>query len=145
MKQIVLRSSSAQAAAGTVTSDKFRIEEDASPFSEVTFVLDVTAAATEVGDTLDVYIDVSPDAGDTWINAVHFNQVLGNGGAKKFVAKLNSGDLLNDPDATLDVSSDAAVSVVRNIGCTDTVRYRGVMVDANANGSFTYSIKANYR
>jgi hypothetical protein len=145
MKTILLRDLSAQAAAGTVTGDKIVVQQDAQPFSSVSFVLNVTAAATDVADTLDVYVDVSPDNGATWLNAVHFTQVLGNGGVKKFVAVLNTGDLLNDPDASLDVSADAAVGVSRNIGCFDCVRYRGVMVDADADGSFTYSVIANYR
>src|SRR5258708_18773761 len=51
------------------------------------FILDVTAAATVAGDTLNVYIQSSPDASAPWWNdTVSFTQVLGNGGAKRFEA-----------------------------------------------------------
>lgn len=145
MKTILLRDLTAQSVAGTVTGDKTVVQQDAQPFTQVAFLLNVTEAGTDAGDTLDVYVDVSPDNGTTWLNAVHFTQVLGNGGAKKYVATLNTGDLLNDPDAVLDASADASAGVTRNIGCFDCLRYRGVMVDADANGEFTYSLTANYR
>src|SRR6266496_1561427 len=51
------------------------------------FLLNVTAAASAVGDTLDVYIQASSDGGTTYDDFVHFTQVLGNGGAKKFLAR----------------------------------------------------------
>lgn len=144
MKKVVLRQSSEQEA-GTETGSKVLVAQDQAPFSHASFVLNVTAAGTDAGDTLDVYVDVSPDDGTTWLNAIHFTQVLGNGGAKKFVATLNTGDLQNDPDAVLDATSDASAGVVRNIGCFDCIRYRGVVVDGDANGGFTYTLTANYR
>jgi len=55
------------------------------------FVLDVSAAAAAVGDTLDVYLQsaANPEAGAAsafWDDFVHFTQALGNGGAKRFLA-----------------------------------------------------------
>ncbi len=50
-------------------------------------LLNVTAAAAAVGDTLDVYVQGSVDGGTTWDDVIHFTQVLGNGGAKKFLAR----------------------------------------------------------
>src|SRR4030067_2875554 len=44
-------------------------------------LLDITASATESGDTLDVYVDVL--IGATWINAIHFTPQAGDGAAKK--------------------------------------------------------------
>ena len=54
-----------------------------------TFLLSVTAAATEVGDKLNVYIQSSPDSGTTYDDFIHFTEVLGNGGAVKHIAVVN--------------------------------------------------------
>ena len=51
----------------------------------VVFVLDVTAAATDVGDLFDVTVQTK--IGSFWLDAAKFTQVLGNGGAKTYVAK----------------------------------------------------------
>lgn len=110
-------------------------------YTDAVFVLDVTALATETADKLDVYIDVSPDGGTTWLNAVHFTQQDGDGSAAKLVAKLSKGTPLDDADATLAVTADAAESVVRNLFVGNTWRYRSVIVDsATDNASFTYSL-----
>ena len=74
----VLKASGA-VAAGSVTGDAVKLQK---VYQQATFVLNVTAAATEVDDTLDVYIDTSYDGGTTWVNVGHFTQVLGNGGVK---------------------------------------------------------------
>jgi hypothetical protein len=50
------------------------------------YVLDVTAAGSLVGDTLNVYVQHSWDDGTSWDDFVSYTQVLGNGGAKKFLA-----------------------------------------------------------
>lgn len=143
-KRIVLKESGAQTT-GTVTGEKIVIERDEDTFQEATFVLDITALATETADKLDVYVDVSPDNGSTWVNAIHFTQADGDGSTAKEVAKLTA-DALGDPDATLVVTSDAAESVVRNIGMIDCIRYRGVVTnDGTDNASFTYSLVASYR
>lgn len=139
MKLYTLRAPSASTASETSTSVK--VVEDANAFRTAVFVLDVTAAATAAGDTLDVYVDTSVD-GVTWINAVHFTQVLGNGGAKRELAKLTS-EALVDPDNVLAISSDAAVTVVRNVGVMPYLRHRSVLVDSTTDdASFTYSLVA---
>jgi hypothetical protein len=103
-------------------------------------LLDVTAAAAENTDTLDVYIDVlGPDAA-TYLNAIHFTQMLGNGGAKKFFAVL-------DPSAPgaldIDVTADAAAGAVRPALFGSAVRVRYVIADAGgAAASFTFSVTA---
>jgi hypothetical protein len=51
------------------------------------FLLNVTAAATAAGDTLDVYVQASSDGGTTWDDLLHFTSVLGNGGAKKYLVR----------------------------------------------------------
>jgi hypothetical protein len=136
MQTISLKNSGAQT--GSTTGDTVNV---ASGYVDALFVLDVTAAATEVGDTLDVYVDASPDAGTTWLNVAHFTQKLGNGGATKEVAKISRGVALDNNDATLVVTADAAAAVVRQLFVGNTYRYRSVIVDAGTdNASFTYSL-----
>lgn len=113
-------------------------------FKEMMVQLDVTAAATEAGDTLDVYVDMSIDGGTKWNNLLHFNQVLGNGGAKTFV-----GIIKNDnpgASAVFATTSDAAAGATRQIGFGDRIRFRAVVADASTqNVSFTYSLKAFFK
>ncbi len=132
-----LRASGAQLV-GTETGAEVKLQK---VFKEALILLDVTAAATAVDDTLDVYIDVSPDGGTTWVNVGHFTQVLGNGGTKKYVMAL----LADNPGASavFDVTSDASAGATRQIGIADRLRMRGVVVDpSGADASFTYAVKA---
>jgi hypothetical protein len=109
-------------------------------YKRLIVLLDVTAAATEAGDTLAVYLDFSPD-GSTWINGCLFNTILGNGGAKKYVAIF---DATTPGASTLDVTSDASAGVVRPTVFGDQVRVRFTTVDVATadNMSFTWSVKA---
>jgi hypothetical protein len=109
-------------------------------FRELIVQLDVSAAASDAGDTLDVYIDTSFDGGTTFVNIGHFTQVLGNGGAKKFVMSFCNAN--PGTSAVVAVGSDAAAGATRQIGFGDQIRYRSVMVDGDANGSFTHAITA---
>lgn len=103
-------------------------------------VFDVTASATDAGDTLDVYVDISPDSGTTWVNAVHFAQQAGNGAAKTEIAIL---DPSNPGVATINVTADAAAGAVRPSVIGRTFRARSVLVDGGgANTSHTFSVKA---
>lgn len=145
MKIIELKESGAQTA--STTGEWVDLFGDAEILGnevprEIVFTLDVTAAATEAGDTLDVFVDMSNDESIS-VNVIHFTQVVGNGGAKRFVAKL-TGEALNDPDAVADVSSDASAGVVRNLGFMPKMRYRSTIADAvtTSNVSFTYSLTA---
>ena len=122
MKYLELKASGAVAAPSSTTSAPLRVTEDANAFVEAEFILDVTAAATAAGDTLDVYVDFSPD-GVLWINAIHFTQVLGNGGAKREIAKINANTGLATPTAPLSVAADAASGAVRNMSLFEWVRY----------------------
>jgi hypothetical protein len=110
-------------------------------WKELLVQLDVTAAATDVGDTLDVYVDMSIDDGSKWNNLIHFTQVLGNGGAKTFAACIKNDN--PGASAVFATTSDAAAGATRQIGFGDRLRYRAVTVDAGTqNVSFTYSLKA---
>ncbi len=102
-------------------------------------LLNLTAAATEVGDTLDVYVDFSLD-GTTWLNAIHFAQLLGNGGAKKFFAII---DPTNPGTAPFDATANAAVNTVRPAVTGAQVRVRWTLVDAGTqNASFNFGVTA---
>lgn len=108
-------------------------------YDQIIAVLDVTAAATDVGDTLDVYVDTSFDGGASFVNIGHFSQVLGNGGAKKYIMSFKPSPVAasNSVLATADQAAAAALQ----IGFGDRFRYRATTVDANANASFTFSLK----
>lgn len=102
-------------------------------------VLDVTAAATDAGDTLDVYLDTSFDGGLTWFNIGHFTQVLGNGGAKKLLMSFKANPIAasNCVVATTDQSAGAALQV----GFGDRFRYRAACANTSTvNNSFTFSL-----
>jgi hypothetical protein len=103
----------------------------------IAFVLDVTAAATAAGDTLDVKIQTTLD-GATWTDVVAFTQVLGNGGAKYHIAKVaaNAAQTMFENGASLSAGS------VRNL-LGDTYRAAWSITDAPTDdASFTFSIKA---
>jgi hypothetical protein len=103
------------------------------------FLLTLTAAATEVGDTLDVYVDWSID-GTTYVNGAHFTQILGNGAdAQSYYAVF---DATTPGTAVIDATSDAAAAAVRPglFGAYVRGRYVVVEANANANASFTFSL-----
>jgi len=105
------------------------------------FQLDVTAAATDVGDTLDVYIQHSLD-GTNYDDFIKFTQVLGNGGAKTFLARWNS--IGAAPESELGAPQDAAMSAgVLQQPIGRTLRVKWVIVDAGTDdASFTFSVDA---
>jgi hypothetical protein len=132
-----LRAAEAQATAGTVTGDTVNLQQ---AWKELSVQLAVSEAATDSIDTLDVYVDTSFDGGATFVNIGHFTQVLGNGGAKTFVMSFCNAN--PGTSAVVNVSSDASAGSTRQIGFGSALRYRGVMVDADGDGSFTYSVIA---
>lgn len=144
MKEIILKASSAETDSTTQDGVAIINDDAENKFTEVLVEFDVTALATETGDTLDVYVDVSFD-NENWINAIHFTQVVGDGSASTEIAKLTN-EALNDPDAVLAVTSDASAGVVRNLGVWPYMRSRSSITDATTdNASFTYSVKAYAR
>jgi hypothetical protein len=104
--------------------------------------LKLTNAAAAAGDKLDVYIDTSFDGGSTFVNAVHFTQILGNGAdAITDTAVLDPGGA---PGAvTVATTADAASGVVRPTVFGDQLRVRYAVTDAGAlAATFTFSISA---
>lgn len=101
-------------------------------------VLDVTAAATDADDTLDVTVQAF--VGGQWVDIVHFTQVVGNGGAKRHFAKVCGPE----PQAMFENASALAAGSVRHL-LSDSYRVKWTIVDpTGSNASFTFSVKANY-
>jgi len=102
-------------------------------------MLNVTAAATDVGDLLDVWLQESLDEGTTWNDIVRFTQVLGNGGAKKYIAKLNCEA---PAETEIGAPSDASMSVgVVQGPISPYIRAKWTVTDAGTdNASFTFVI-----
>lgn len=102
--------------------------------------LKFTNKQTDAADTCDVYIDfLSPD-GTNWINAAHFTQALGDG-ADAETQYINLVPSTGSTTPTV-VTSDAASGVVRPEVFGSQIRARWVIVDADADGSFTFSVYA---
>lgn len=107
---------------------------------EAQFLLDVTVAATGILDTLNVYIQSSPDGGTTWDDFVSFTQVLGNGGAKKYIARWSRTPT---PEREMGAPQDGALAAGSVLqGSTGYVwRVKWVIVDGGAAAqSFTFSL-----
>ncbi len=104
--------------------------------------LDVTAAATEVDDTLDVYVQRLLPDGSTWDDLVHFTQVLGNGSTVDFVADVIMDSSANDERAT--TQETLGVGTARAAIISDQLRVTWVIVDPGAGvASFTFSVTAD--
>jgi hypothetical protein len=127
-------------AARTTSSTAAVAAGDIATLRSAVFLLNVTAAGTDAGDTLDVYVQQSPDGGTTWDDFVHFTQVLGNGGAKKYIATWNGTAAA---ESEMKAPADAALAAgVLQGPMTTTWRVKWVIVDAgsNANQTFTFSV-----
>ncbi len=108
-----------------------------SKFEVATFMLNVISATTEAGDTLDVFIDLSLDT-VTWFNGIHFTQVLGNGGAKIFVAQLT---FPTAAVADINVTADGAANSARNLWAPHVrVGWNNTDANANVNAIFNFQV-----
>ena len=111
--------------------------ENLSQVKAMAFVLDVTAAATAVDDVLDVYVQTLLD-GTNWVDVVHFTQILGNGGAKRYFAKVERGTSVTE----FEVGSALTETNARDL-FGRRWRVRWTLTDAGAdNASFTFSVAA---
>lgn len=140
-KKILVPAGTVVSGAGTITGGAagqglLWIATGLIPYTDFDALLNLTAAATAVGDTLDVFLDTTFDLGTTWVNIAHFPQLLGNGGAKKYLLTFRS----DAHDGIADVSADAAANVARG-ALGDQLRVRTVAVQASA-VSFTLGLHA---
>lgn len=129
---IALATITTSGAESSTDSDAVRLPGMINAFA---LVLDVTAAATDVGDTLDVKVQTLID-GTNWVDICHFTQVLGNGGAVRHVAKIEAA-------TAQAMFADAALAAgnTRNL-LGDQWRVNHVTVDADANSAFTFAVTA---
>lgn len=127
----IIQASAAKTATGIGTAVAARGHHSA-----VEFQLDLTAAATDVGDTLDVFVQTTLDD-LLWVDVVHFSQILGNGGVKLYRAKL-IGVLA---ETMFENAAALGAAAIRHLLGTQ-YRVRWVIVDADANASFTFALKA---
>lgn len=101
------------------------------------FVLDVTAAATATGDTLNVYVQTKAD-GANWVDIVAFTQVVGDGGAVRHYGKVTAAV----GTAMFETGTALTAGNVRNfIGDEYRVRYDITDVTTD-DASFTFSVTA---
>lgn len=122
-------------ATGAVTASGTAVHIPAT-HSGMAFVLNVTAAATAAGDTLDVKVQCRLD-GTNWTDVVAFTQVLGNGGALKHVAKISASAA-----QTMFADAELTAGNVRNLlGEVWRVSYAQVD-DGTENASFTFGVTA---
>lgn len=113
------------------------------PFTSACFVLEVTAAATAAGDTLNVYVQRKLPNGD-YDDIVAFTQVLGDGGAKVYRADVYSGASAGGEEAPKDGTLTAGTSADLMWG--NTLRVKWVIVDATTDdASFTFSVHGNFK
>lgn len=103
--------------------------------------LTVSAAAAAAGDTLDVYIQHSVDGGTTYDDFVHFTTVLGNGGAKKFLAFWSG---LVAPETELGAPTDGTLAVGVKQGQTGS-KWKTKWVIAGGTPNFTFKVDADLR
>jgi len=105
------------------------------------FLLGVTNADTDANDTLDVFIQESPDGGTTWNDICHFAQVIGTASAGKQQAIINCEA---EPEIEMAAPSDAAmaVSTVRQGPVCSPIRAKYIIVDggSDADQTFTFSL-----
>lgn len=134
---VTLAASSARTADGN--GDTIRLLSQHSDVAEagIAFVLDVTAAATDSGDTLGVKIQTKMD-GTNWVDVAAFTQVTGNGGAKRHFLKIvNSGS-----QSAFENGTALSAGSVRNLFGQDW-RASWAITDASTdNASFTFSVVA---
>ena len=138
MDNLTLVSSAARTAADTTTV------KGLAPYTSAYFMLDVTAAATEVGDKLAVFVQREMPNGD-WMDLVSFTEVLGNGGAKKLRADVYPGATGGETSATINDGALTAGSVA-DLAWGDALRFKWTVTDAGTdNASFTFSVTGTFR
>lgn len=103
----------------------------------IAFMLEVTAAATDAGDTLDVAVQTLLDGDDQWVDVVAFTQCLGNGGAKRHVGKIVAGVA----ETMFETGTALAAGSIRNL-LGDSWRVKYTQVDADSDGAFTFNVVA---
>lgn len=99
--------------------------------------LEVTAAATDAGDKCDVYVQTTID-GTNWVDIVHFTQLAGNGGAKRYYAKIVAEAALTEFENATALGAAAQRAI---IGTQYRVRW-AITETSTDDESFTFAVYA---
>lgn len=131
---VTLMASAVETATGASTAVRMH-----SMVNAYVFTLDLTNAATDVGDLLDIAIQTKVD-GANWVDVCHFTRILGNGSnTQRYGMKVVAGGSQAIYTAT---TALAAGNAVRNL-VGDEWRVRWTIFDAGAdNATFTFSVTA---
>lgn len=121
--------------AGAVSSTNTTAVPITRPQNGMILVCDLTSAATDVGDTLDIKVQTL--IGGLWVDVCYFTQMLGNGGTKRFGAKL----MTQTAFSLGDIAGALTAGNVRHL-FGEAWRVNYVVVDANANSAFTFAVYA---
>lgn len=132
---VVLAATAARTATGT--GDTVDIPDGT---TALLCVLDLTGAATDAADTLDVtieaYLGSGVASGEQWLTICAFTQILGNGADEiTRVEKILGGGALTG----FETGSALAAGTVRNI-LVGKLRAKWTIVDADGDASFTFSV-----
>lgn len=107
-------------------------------------VLKVTDANSVVDDKLDVYVDISPDRGTTWIPVIRFTQIDGdNALASPWVEVAELLPKWAAPaTATVDASGALAEAAVRPYLLGTSLRARADITDGAGDHTFSFEVTA---
>ncbi len=127
-------SSAARTAAGTST---FSIPHNT---TALLLQLDVTAAATDPGDILALWVQGTVD-GTNYYDIGRFADVLGNGGAKRFIMHLQRSGSIAETDIVTPTDGSMAANTVNYGPFPNDLKLKWTVTDAGtANASFTFSV-----
>lgn len=129
---ISLQDSVTKATAGSVNGSEVALPGMVNGFA---FILDVTAAATAAGDTLNVFVQTKID-GTNWLDVVHFAELVGDGGAKLHIEKVAAAPAFAGFEAGAALGAGAVRDLIGDIW---RIRYTTVETSAV---SYTFSVAA---
>lgn len=98
------------------------------------FIVDLTAATSAAADTLDLFVQTK--IGSFWVDVVHFTQMVGDGGALRYVSKVTAALA----EAEFENGAALGAAGVRDL-IGDQWRVRYVIVN-DTDPSFTFSVVA---
>lgn len=141
IEEVILLAETTDAVAHTVTGSW---QTGFGKYREAQIALVLTDAQAAAGDTLDVYIDTSPNGVEA-INICHFTQILGNG-ADAITLHFVSDPAGSPGTTVINATSDCASGVTRPSIFCDRLRVRYAIVDGGASGqSFTFAVIAFFK
>lgn len=130
----LLPSTTTAAGALDVQGDVFRLP---GMVNAIVFTVDYANNDTDAGDLLDVFVQTKID-GTNWLDVVHFTQISGTTGARRFIEKVAASPAF----AGFEVGTALGSGQVRDLlGDEWRVRYTQVD-DGDQDATFTFSVAA---